>query len=333
MKRASLPLHRREFIASLGGAAAWPVVARAQQTAAMSLVGFFSSRSPEDLDYLVTAFRHGLIEQGYVEGQNVMVEYQWARGQWERLPSIATNLVAHNVGVLVAAGGEPAVFAAKAATNTIPIVFGVGGDPVKEGIVSSFNHPGGNATGTMLMTGDLEEKGLSILHQLVPSDGPVAVLLNPTSPLAPTLLSQIEAAAHTINQHIQVFYAGTEQALEATLAEIVGRTKAFFLTADPFFDTQRSRILPAIARARLPAIYQFREYVIAGGLMSYGPNITENYRQFGIYVGRILKGAKPADLPIVRSSKFEFVINQNAAREIGVAISPALLAVADEVIE
>jgi putative ABC transport system substrate-binding protein len=326
-------VRRREFIVALGGAAAWPVVARAQQMA-MPVVGFFSSRAPEDSDYLVAAFRRGLAEQGYVEGQNIKVEYLWARGHWDRLPALAAELVRRNVAVLVAAGGEPAAFAARAATTSIPIVFGTGGDPVKLGIATSLSQPGANATGTVLMTTDLEDKRLGILHELVPNVELVAVLVNPQRPLAEATVNDVEAAMRKLGLRFEVFRASNEPELSAVLdATIERRAGALLVTADPFFDTQRARILSVAAEHRLPAVYQFREYALAGGLMSYGPSIADNYRQFGLYTGRILKGEKPADLPIVRSTKFELVINLKTARALGLTVPPALLAIADEVIE
>jgi putative tryptophan/tyrosine transport system substrate-binding protein len=308
------------------------VVARGQQQ--IPVVGFFSSRSPEDSPHLVAAFRRGLADQGLVEGQNVKIEYLWARGQWDRLPDMAAEFVNHKVAVIVAAGGEPAVFAAKRATATIPIVFGTGGDPVVQGIVTSLNRPGGNLTGTMLMTTDLEEKRLGILHQLLPRAKLLAVLCNPKFPTTNATLSEIETAARKIGQRLAIFRASDEPELEVALSAIVAQhVSAVLVTADPFFDTQRSRILAFFAQWQLPAVYQFREYAIAGGLMSYGPSITDNYKQFGIYVGRILKGEKPGDLPISRSTKFDFVINLKTATELGLDIPPALLALADEVVE
>jgi putative ABC transport system substrate-binding protein len=212
-------------------------------------------------------------------------------------------------------------------------VFSVGGDPIKQGIVYSLTHPGGNATGTVLMTGDLDEKRFGILHDLVPDADLVGVLVNPNSPILEPILRGVEDAAKKTGQRIEVFRAGNETELTGKLAAIVERVRVLLVTADPFFDTQRPRILAALMQARIPGLYQFREYAVEGGLMSYGPSITENYRQFGIYVGRILKGEKPADLPVVRSTKFEFVLNLKTAKEIGVAIPPGLLAIADEVIE
>jgi putative ABC transport system substrate-binding protein len=329
-----IAVRRRTFIATLGGAAAWPVVARAEQSPT-PLIGFFSSRSPDDSDYLIAAFQRGLAEQGYIEGQNIKIEYRWARGQWDRLSAIATDLLALNPAAIVAAGGEPAAFAAKAATSTVPIVFAVGGDPVKEGIVASLSHPGGNATGTTLLTaGDLEEKRLGILHELVPDAELVGILTNPKFPVSGMNLRAAEDAARLIGQRIKIFEASNEAELDSSLIAISkSGVNAILVASDPFFDTQRARILPALAQYRLPAIYQFRQYPVAGGLMSYGPNIADNYRQLGIYAGRILKGEKPADLPIVRSTQFEFVINLKTAKALDLEIPPTLLARADEVIE
>jgi putative tryptophan/tyrosine transport system substrate-binding protein len=250
-------MRRREFIAALGGAAVWPVMARAQQQ--IPVVGFFSSRSPEDSPHLIAAFRRGLADQGFFEGQNVKIEYLWARGQWDRLPDMAADFVNRKVAVIVAAGGEPAVFAAKRATATIPIVFGTGGDPVVQGIVTSLNRPGGNLTGTMLMTTDLEEKRLGILHQLLPKAELLAVLCNPKFPTINATLSEIETAARKIGQRLVIFRASDESELEVALTAIVAQhVSAVLVTADPFFDTQRSRILPFFAQSRLPAVYQFR---------------------------------------------------------------------------
>jgi putative tryptophan/tyrosine transport system substrate-binding protein len=324
--------NRRAFIAGLLGVAAWPIVPSAQQSV-LPVIGFFSSRSPSDSDYLIAALRRGLAEQGYIEGKNVKIEYRWAQGQWDRLSAIVTDLLALNAAVIVAAGGEPAAFAAKAATSTVPIVFSVGGDPVKEGIVASLSHPGENATGVTLMTSDLEEKRIGILHELLPDAELVGVLTN--SKLPPLYFRRAaEDAARAIGQRIKIFEASNEAELDCSLISISkSGAKVILVTADPFFDTQRARIVRALAQYRLPALYQFREYVVAGGLMSYGPDIANNYRQLGIYAGRILKGEKPADLPIVRSTKFEFVINLKTANALGLAIPPMLLARADEVIE
>ena len=327
-------MRRREFIAGLGGAAAsaWPLVARAQQP--VPVIGFLSSRAPEDSAHLVAAFFQGLAEQDYTEGKNVAVEYRWARGQWNRLPTMAAELVARNVAVIVAAGGEPAALAAKAATSTIPIVFGAGSDPVKTGLVASLSHPGGNVTGTALMTTDVEAKRLGLLPTLVPRAALTAVLFNPKFPGVEERLKEVETAARTLNMRIQIIEASNEAEIDLALAALIEqRAEALQVTGDPFFDTQRAKIIAFTKQHAIPAIYQFREYAVAGGLMVYGPSISDNYRQFGIYTGRILKGSKPADMPIFRSVKFEFVINLKTAKALGLDIPSGLLAIADEVIE
>lgn len=331
-------MKRREFIAALGGAAAgmpalyWPNVARAQQ--AIPVIGFLSSRAPEDSAHLVAAFRQGLAEQNYTERKNVAVDYRWARGQWDRLPAMAAELVVHNVAVIVAAGGEPAAFAAKAATNTIPIVFGSGGDPVKNGMVASLNRPGGNVTGTSLMTTDVEAKRLSFLRAAAPRAALTAVLFNPKFPDADARLTEVETAARQLNMSVQILRTSTEADMDIALSAVVEQhAEALLVTGDPFFDTQRTKIIAFTKQHAVPAIYQFREYAVAGGLMTYGPSILDNYRQFGIYTGRILKGSKPADMPIFRSVKFELVINLKTAKSLDLNMPPTLLALADEVIE
>jgi putative ABC transport system substrate-binding protein len=323
---------RREFITLLGGAAAaWPLAARAQQPA-MPVIGFMSARSPEDSAHLLAAFRRGLAEGGYVEGQNVSIEFRWARGQYDLLPAMAADLVSRRVSVLVAVGGDPSPRAAKRATSTIPIVFGVGGDPISEGLVESFNRPGGNATGDTLYTNIMEPKRLGLLRELVPGVPLIGVLLNPS--LAPYQLPQIEEAAGSIDQRILVAKASTDDELMAAFTALtVERVGALLVAADPFFDTRRDQIVGFAERQRLPAIYHFREYAVAGGLLSYGVSVTDGYRQRGVYTARILKGAKPADLPVLQPTKFETVINLKTARALGIKISDNLLSLADEVIE
>jgi putative ABC transport system substrate-binding protein len=324
-------MNRRDFITLLGGAAAWPIAVRAQQPA-MPVIGFMSARSPEDSAHLLAAFRRGLAEGGYVEGQNVSIEFRWARGQYDLLPAMAADLVSRRVSVLVAAGGDPSPRAAKRATSTIPIVFGVGGDPISEGLVESFNRPGGNATGDTLYTNIMEPKRLGLLRELVPGVPLIGVLLNPS--LAPYQLPQIEEAARSIDQRILVAKASTDEELMAAFAALtVERVGALLVAADPYFDTRRDQIVGFAERQRLPAIYHFREYAVAGGLLSYGVSITDSYRQRGVYTARILKGAKPADLPVLQPSKFETVINLKTAKALGIKISDNLLSLADEVIE
>jgi putative ABC transport system substrate-binding protein len=324
---------RRGFILALGGAAAWPLAARAQQSA-MPVIGFMSSRSPEDSAHLVAAFRRGLGEGGFVEGQNVAIEFRWARGEYERLPALAAELVSSRVAVLVAVGGDPSPIAAKQATSTIPIVFGIGDDPVKIGLVDSWNRPGGNVTGVTLMTALMEPKRLGLLRELVPGVALIGVLLNPAFPAAVRQLQQLEEAAHAIGQRIVITKASTDEELDAAFGVLLReRIGALLVAADPYFDTRRDRIIAWAAQHRLPAIYQFREYAVAGGLLSYGVSVTDGYRQYGVYAATILKGARPADLPVQQVVKFELVINLKTAKALGVSISDNLLSLADEVIE
>jgi putative ABC transport system substrate-binding protein len=325
---------RRDFITLLGGAAAaLPLVARAQQSV-RPVVGFLHTRSPEDSKYLVDALREGLAAQGYSEGQSIAVEYRWARGHYEQLSSLAADLVSRKVDVVVAAGGEPSALAAKMATSGIPIVFIIGGDPIKLGLAASLNRPGGNATGVSLLTSDLEAKRLGLLHELMPSAKVIAVLINPNLPQSEQQIREVGEAAQTIGQRIRILKARNVEQLQTALGALVSeRMNALLVAADPFFDTQRARILEVVAQHGVPAIYQFREYAIAGGLMSYGISLTDAYRQAGISIGRILKGEKAADLPVVQSVKFEFVINLKTAKALGLDIPSTLLARADEVIE
>jgi len=298
----------------------------------MPVIGFMSARAPEDSAHLLAAFRRGLAEGGYVEGQNVSVEFRWARGQYDLLPAMAADLVSRRVSVLVAVGGDPSPRAAKRATSTIPIVFGVGGDPISEGLVESFNRPGGNATGDTLYTNIMEPKRLGLLRELVPGVPLIGVLLNPS--LAPYQLPQIEEAARSIDQRILVAKASTDEELMAAFTALtVERVGALLVAADPYFDTRRDQIVGFAERQRLPAIYHFREYAVAAGLLSYGVSVTDGYRQRGVYTARILRGAKPADLPVLQPTKFETVINLKTATALGIKISDNLLSLADEVIE
>jgi putative ABC transport system substrate-binding protein len=324
---------RREFIALVGAAAAWPLATSAQQPT-LPVIGFMSARSPEDSAHLVAAFRRGLSESGFIEGQNVAIEFRWARGHYDSLPELATELVNRPVAVLVAVGGDPSPVAAKQATTTIPIVFGIGGDPVKAGLIESFNRPGGNVTGVTLMTALMEPKRLGLLRELVPGVPLIGVLLNPAFPPAAAQIRELEQAAHTIGQRITITKASTDQELDAAFNVLVGeQIGALLVAADPYFDTRRERIVALVAQHRLPAIYQFREYAVAGGLLSYGVSITDGYRQYGVYAASILKGTNPADLPVQQVAKFELVINLRTAKELGVKISDNLLSLADEVIE
>jgi putative ABC transport system substrate-binding protein len=326
-------MRRREFITLLGSAAAWPFAARAQQPT-MPVIGFMSGRSPDDSMHLVTAFRQGLSEAGFVEGQNIAIEYRWGLGQYDRMPALAADLVNRRVAVLVGVGGDISALAAKRATSTIPIVFGTGSDPIKAGMVESLSRPGGNATGYSLLTNQMEPKRLSMLHDLMPGAAVIGVLLNPNFPPAARQLQDIEEAARTIGQRLFVSKASNDVELSAAFTSLVQQqVGALLVAADPYFDTRRDQIIAFAKQNRLPAIYQFREYAVAGGLISYGPSITDMYRQAGIYTARILKGAKPADLPVVQPTKFDFVINLKTAKALGLIVPPGLLNAADEVIE
>jgi putative ABC transport system substrate-binding protein len=326
-------MRRRQFITLLGGAAAaWPLAARAQQ--AMPVVGRMSGRSPEDSVHLLTAFRDGLRETSFIEGQNISVEYRWALGQYDRLPALASDLVRRGVTVLVGVGGDVSAIAAKQATSTIPIVFGMGGDPIKAGLVNSFNRPGGNATGFTLLTNEMEPKRVGLLHELVPGIPLIGALLNPNFPPAVRQLQDIEEATRTINQKLFVAKASNDTELNAALVSLVRQgVRAVLVAADPYFDTRRDRIIAFAAENRIPAIYQFREFAVAGGLISYGPKITDSYQQAGIYAGRILKGVKPADLPVLQPTKFELVINLKTAKALGLDVPNSMQLLADEVIE
>jgi len=327
-------MKRRQFITLLGGAAvAWPLVARAQQSA-MPVIGFMSARSAEESAHLLEAFHRGLKEGGFVEGQNVAIEFRWAQGDYARLPALAADLVSRRVNVITAVGGDPSPLAAKRATSTIPIVFGIGGDPVSAGLVESFNRPGGNATGFIVLTNVMEPKRLGLLRELAPGVPLVGVLVNPNFPAATRQLQQIEEAARTVGQRIVVGNASTDAELDAAFAFFIREgTGALLVAGDPFFDSRRERIVALAAQQRLPAIYHFREYAVAGGLLSYGVSITEGYRQFGLYTANILKGAKPADLPVQLATKFEMIINLKTAKTLDVRISDNLLSLADEVIQ
>lgn len=326
-------MKRREFITLLGGAAAWPLAARAQQRA-MPVVGFLNARSPIDTAHLVAAFRRGLAENGYVEGQSVTIDYRWASGQPDRLPAMAMELVDRPVVVLAATGGENSAMAAKAATSTIPIVFAVGSDPIKLGLVASYNRPGGNVTGINILTTTLEAKRLGLLHELVSRAATIGVLLNPNWPPSANQLRDVQDAARVVGLQINVLRASTDQEIDAAFETVAQqRIAALAVTGNPFYDTRREKLVALAARHAVPVIYQFREFAAAGGLLSYGIDLPDAYRQVGVYVGRILKGAKPADLPVLQPTKFEFVINLKTAKALGVKFSDNLMSLADEVIE
>jgi putative tryptophan/tyrosine transport system substrate-binding protein len=327
-------MRRREFITAVGGAAiTWPLGARAQQRP-MPVIGFLSSRSPGESTSVVAAFGQGLNETGYVEGQNVAIEFRWAEGQLDRLPAMAVDLVSRQVAVIIAAGGDRPALAAKTATSTIPIVFTGSDFPVKVGLVASLSRPGGNVTGASLFTSELEVKKLSLLREVVPKAPLIAMLVNPTNPSAETDIEDVQKAAAAVGQQIFLLRASSERDIDAAFEVIVQqRVNALLLAHDPIFFSRRDQFVALAARHAVPAIFEFREFVVAGGLMSYGSRITENYRLGGNYAGRILKGAKPADLPVQQPTKFELAINLKTAKALGLTIPESFLLRADEVIE
>jgi putative ABC transport system substrate-binding protein len=327
-------MQRREFITLLGGAAAaWPLAARAQQPA-MPVVGFIRDGSADTNARNVVAFRKGLNETGYVEGQNVTVEYHWLEGHYDSLPALLAELVRRQVAVIATPGNLPSL-AAKAATATIPIVFGVGDDPVKLGLVASLARPGGNATGINFFNTEVTAKGLRLLHDLVPKAVRIAVLLNPAyASVAETALQEVQEAASTIGLQIQILKASTIGEIDAAFATLAReRPDALFVAGDAFFLSRRGQFTTLTAVNKIPAAYANRDFVAAGGLMSYGTDIADAFRQVGVYTSSILKGAKPADLPVVQSTKFEFVINLQTVRALGIEVPPGVISIADEVIE
>ena len=326
-------MQRRDFLGILGGAAAWPLTAWAQQPP-MPVVGFIRDGSADANAGFVAAFRKGLNEAGYVEAQNVTVEYHWLEGQIDRLPALMADLVRRRVAVIAAPGNEPAV-AAKAATATIPIVFAVGGDPVQMGLVASLARPGGNATGINFFNTEVTAKRLRLLHDLVPKAVRVAVLVNPANTLAAeATLRDVQQAASTLGLQIQILNVSTIGEIDATFANL-GRERpdALFVTGDAFFTSRRGQFTTLMAVNKIPATYSQRDFVEAGGLMSYGTDIADAFHQVGVYIGSILKGAKPADLPVLQATKFEFAINLETARALGIEVPSGVLSIADEVIE
>jgi putative ABC transport system substrate-binding protein len=327
-------MKRREFISLIGGAAAaWPLAARAQQT--MPVVGFLNITSPDGYAERLRGFRQGLKDTGHVEGENVAIEYRWAEDQPDRLPSLATELVRRQVAVIATLGTTNSALAAKAATTTIPIVFAVGEDPVRLGLVVSLARPAGNLTGINFFNSELTAKRLELLHELVPTATRVAVLINPTEAAnAETTVRDVQSAAHAIGLQIQVHNASTSREIEAVFATFGhARPDALFVVGDALFNSRRVQLVHLATRYGIPATFGSRVYPEVGGLMSYGTNIMDAFRQAGVYTGRILKGAKPAELPVVQSTKFELIINHPTARMLGITVPDKLLARADEVIE
>jgi putative tryptophan/tyrosine transport system substrate-binding protein len=326
-------LKRRDFITLVGGAMARPLEARAQQPT-LPVIGYLSTRSPQTDATTVAGFRHGLNQAGYFEGRNVWVEFRWASGQFDRLPSMAEELVRRGIAVLVTAGGTSSTLAAKAATSTIPIVFAIGDDPVQFGLVASLNRPGGNLTGTTTFAGALVAKQLGLLRELVPNAGLIAILANPNEPAGESQIRDAETAARATGQLLVALRASTEREIDAAFAALLQqRASALLLGANPFFFGRADQLIGLAARHMVPTMYWRRELVEAGGLLSYGAKTAESYEQLGIYTGRILRGAKPGDLPVMQPTRFELVINPKAAKAIGLKLPATLLASADEVIE
>ena len=324
-------MKRRDFITLLGGAAAWPLAARAQQ-AEIPVVGFLNGGSPDGYAPMVAAFHQGLMDTGYVEAQSVRIEHRWADGQYDRLPAMAADLVHRQVAVIVT--NSPGMLAAKAATTTIPIVFTTSGDPVELGFVASLARPGRNITGVTQLNVEVAPKRLELMHELVPTATIMAVLLNPTYPSAETQSKGMQAAARTLGLQLHILRASNERAIDdafATLAQL--RAGAFVISSDPFFNSRAEQFAALALRHAVPTIFQYREFAAAGGLMSYGGSIIDSYRQAGVYTGRILKGEKPADLPVQQSTKVELIINLKTAEALGLTVPITLLGRADEVIE
>jgi putative tryptophan/tyrosine transport system substrate-binding protein len=330
-------MNRRDFIVLLGGAAGLPVaptfVARAEPLAA-SILGFLSARSPEDSAREVAAFRRGLEENGQTEGRNLTIEYRWAHGDYRRLPALAAELIGLNVNVLMAGGGDASAFAAKAASSTTPIVFVMGGDPIKAGLVDSYNRPGRNATGCVIISNDIEAKRVGLLRELTPEATLFGAILNPSFPPAAGQLQDLETAAAKVGRRLFVGKASNDAELDASFAALMNaHVDALIVASDPYFDTRRKQIIAFAAEHRLPTIYHNRGYPLDGGLISYGPDIPDAYHQAGVYSALILNGSPPGDLPVTQPTQFNFVINLKTAKTLGISIPAQLLARADEVIE
>jgi len=328
----SICLRRREFVAGLGGAAAWPLVARAQKSA-IPAIGYLNLGSPESDAPRLTGLRRGLNQAGYVEGRNFVIEYRWAANQADRLPALAAELVQLQVAVIVVAG-TPAALAAKAATNRIPIVFAVGADPVQLGLVASLNRPGSNLTGFNSLVNEIGAKGLALLHELVPSAATIGLLENPDNPISELTTRDVLAAAPVIGLKVQTLKAGTDREIDAAFASVAQpRTGALLIGPDPLFNSRIEQIVALAARHAIPTMHSNREFVVAGGLISYGDSLTEALRQVGLYTGRILKGERPVDLPVQQSTKLGLIINLKTAKALGLQVPYKLLAIADEIIE
>jgi putative tryptophan/tyrosine transport system substrate-binding protein len=326
-------MRRREFITLLGGAVTWPLAARAQQSA-MPVVGFLNSGSAAEWVHLVAAFKEGLNELGYVEGRNVAVDYRWAQGQNDRVPALAADLAARQVAVIVTMGGMTPALAAKAATATIPIVFIAGADPIDSGLVTSFSRPTSNVTGVNIFADVLTPKRQELLHELSPAASVVAMLVNPTAAQTESELRNVQPAADRLGQQVRILGASNDHELDAAFVTIINqRIGGLLVQPDPFFTSRRDQLVLLTTRHAIPTVFAFREFVTAGGLMSYGTSLRAAYRQLGIYAGRILKGEKPADLPVQQATAFEMVVNLRAAKALGVTIPTAILLRADEVIE
>ena len=325
-------MKRREFVAALASATAWPHAARAQQT--VPVIGFLSGRSPSESASVEAAFRQGLKEIGYTEGDNLHIAFRWADGQYGRLPALAADLVSLRVAVIVSVGGEVVALAAKSATTTIPIVFVMGSDPVETGLVTSLNRPGGNVTGASLLAGPLGAKRLELLRELAPRTVTIGFLVNPRHPRASLDTKELVDASSALGQNVRVLGASSDADFETAFSTLVQeRAGALVVNRDGFFNSRREHIVALAAKHSVPAIYESREHAAAGGLMSYGPSYADTYRKAGVYTGRILKGALPADLPVQLPTKFELVINLKTAKALGLTVPPSLLARADEVIE
>jgi len=326
-------MKRREFITALGAAAGWPLGALAQPRA-MPTIGFLSPRSPDESAELVAAFRRGLAENGAVEGQNLAVEYRWALGEYDRLPALAAELAHRPVAVIVAVGGEPSALSAKAATATIPIVAIFTADPVERGLVASLNRPGGNVTGISALNGTLEAKRLGLVHDLLPKATTLGLLLNPAFPAAAGQLGNMQEAASAIGLQLHVLNAGTDREIDAAFDVVAQhRIPGLIVAVDSFFVTRRDKLVALAANHSVPAMYSLREFATAGGLMSYGVDLLDMYRQAGVYAGQILKGSMPADLPVMQPTRFELIMNLKAAKSLGLIFPSGLLSIADEVIE